>query len=260
MPETDGLVVDGRLEQIPGLEIVSYKRHPELRLKADEDMRARRTRWIRSFVWHNTKARPTRLLPGKGPSTDLGSRIANLWSTDGRHAGAHLSIDWDGAVCCHADLLRDAAYHASSMNEVSIGAELFEGGKGEIYEVQLDAALVITEWVCARFGIQRQIPDPEDNSTIRRIVRGGKDAVGIFGHCHQYAGKKNDPGKHIFRHLETAGFRVFDFASNKDRDWWAGLQAQLGVDADGIPGPITCDALRAEGYLDGLWRPPESPT
>lgn len=248
-----GLIIGGKDVLVPGLEIENYHDHPELKLIPGEDMRERHTRWIRSICWHNTKNIATKLKPGKGPHTDLEHRITNWWAKDAKHAGAHLCVDWDGTIGCMADLLFDATYHASSLNEVSIGGEIYEDGAGVVYEIQLREAVRATVWMCRRFGIQMQIPDPGHNKVIPRIAHGGDDCVGVFGHCHQYSGKPNDPGIHIFAELVKAGFKVFDFDQNEDMTYWAGIQAQLGLKPDGIPGPRTRDALQARGFAYGLY-------
>lgn len=247
-----GLIIDGKTELVPGITVFNYKDHPELKLKPGEDMRARHTRWIRSICWHNTKNIPTVLKQGKGPYTNLGNRIAKLWSTDNRNAGAHLSVDWDGTVCCHADLIRDATFHAGSVNEVSIGGEIYEDGNGVIYETQIDVVIHVTIWMCQRFGIQMQTLDPSNNSQIQRINSGGSDVVGVFGHCHQWKGKPDDPGKHVFDALINSGFHTFSF-DRDDKDFWKDIQKKLGLKPDGVPGPVTCDALRAKGFIFGLY-------
>jgi hypothetical protein len=249
-----GLIIDGREELIPGLEIINYKDDRRLKLKPGEDMRARHTRWIRSIVWHNTKNIPTIVKDGMGPNTNLEHRIANLWATDGRHAGAHLSVDWDGTICCHADLLQDAAYHAGSINEYSIGGELFEDSKGTVYRYQLDVAARLTLWMCGRFGIQLQMPDPTYKTTITRIAQGGKYVVGVFGHCHNTNRKPDDPSKDIFNILlATDKFKLFNFDILEDIKTWKVIQGALGLYADGIPGPTTCDTLRSKGFKNGLY-------
>jgi len=254
-----GLIIDGRVELIPET-VLNYKDHPELKLKAGEDMRARHTRWIRSIVLHNTKNISTFVAPGAGPSTKLGERIAKLWATDGRNAGAHLSVDWDGTICCHCDLLQDAAYHAGSLNEVSIGIEIYEDSKGMVYADQLDVVVRLVQWLCQRFGIQMQMPLAMDNSEIPRIKTGGSDCVGVFGHVHQWeAGKKHDPGFDVFKCLAAVGFKEFDFVGCDvtgaywDVGYWIPIQAKLGLQCDGVPGPKTCDALQQLGFANGLY-------
>lgn len=255
-----GLIIDGRVELIPDLTIVNYKDDPRLKLKPGEDMRTRHTRWIRSITLHNTKNIPTVTRPGRGPSTDLGDRIARLWSTDARNAGAHLSVDWDTDISCHCDLLQDAAYHAGSLNEVSIGIEIYEDGKGVVYEAQLTTVVLLVRWLCRRFRIQMQMPPRTDNSEIPRIKLGGEDCVGVFGHCHNYfAGKAHDPGFDIMTFLKAAGFKELNFSRKdpqgltEDRKYWADIQGKLGLGTDGVPGPKTCDALQARGFANGLY-------
>ena len=254
-----GLIIDGREELVPGLEIVNYHDHPEYRLNAPEDMRARKYRDVRSVGLHNTKNVETSVVAGTGPETHLEDRITRLWSLDKRHAGAHLAVDWDLTVVCMADLLRDAAYHASSMNEFSIGIEIYEDGNGRVYEDQLATVAQLVLWLCARFGIQLQMPSVFCDQEISRIVAGGRNFYGIFGHCHQYHGKRFDPGRDIFRRLKREGVVERDFTSGEDLKFWKIKQQDLRVFMDGIPGPLTTDALRAAGYQDGLWRLPELP-
>lgn len=255
-----GLIINGKEELIPDLTVINYWDEPTLKLKPGEDMRARHTRWIRSITLHNTKNLPTVVKPGRGPSTDLGDRIARLWSTDARNAGAHLAVDWDTDISCHCDLLQDAAYHAGSLNEVSIGIEIYEDGKGVVYEDQLATVVLLVRWLCRRFRIQMQMPKADDNREIPRIKTGGTSCVGIFGHCHNYfSGKANDPGFDIFERLKGAGFKEFDFSrkdpqgTTEDIRYWAVIQKKLGLKLDGVPGPETCDALQALGFANGLY-------
>lgn len=259
-----GLIIDGNEYPIPGLsDIVSYFDHPELKLRAPEDMRARRGRRVQSIVLHNTKAKETHIMPGRGPDTDLEHRITNWWSKDGSHAGAHLCVDYDLTVGCMADLLQDAAYHASSMNELSIGIEIFEDSSGKVYADQLQVVVELVEWLCRFFGIQRQMVLAGFDGEVPRIVQGGRTFYGVCGHCHQYSGKKHDPGRSIFQALRDAGFMEFNFAGGEggfddDRVFWSEIQKSLGLQQDGLPGPMTTDALRYKGYEDGLWRKPEA--
>ena len=257
------LIISGERVPVP-FETVHYKDHPNLLLRP-EDMRRRNTRWIRSIFVHNTKARETFIEAGIGPETDLEDRIARLWSTDGRHAGAHLCVDWDGTVGQLADLMHNATYHAGQVNEVSIGIELYQDSKGKLYQFQVDVCVLLVEWLCTHFGIQRQMPPVDSHATIPRLLAGGKDCVGVFGHCHAYHGKPRDPGRDIFKALKKAGFMEFTFSpealeiSDDDR-FWSRIQAQHDLYRDGIPGPLTRDALQAAGYAHGIWLPPELQT
>jgi hypothetical protein len=259
-----GLVINGEEILIPGLEVINFLDDPRLKLKR-EDYRPRATRWIRSLYWHTTKGKwPVQLKPGAGPDTKVEVRIGRLWSTDGRNAGAHLSIDHDLTIGCHADLLLDAAFAVGCANEVSISGELYQGPNNEVYEDQLKVAVELTDFVTAYFSIQRQIPAPDCRGLIKRCTsgRGSKSIVGVFGHRNQTKNRgPGDPGDQIFEYLEDVGYQVFDFNANEDIDHWKKLQQDLldydPEDADGIPGTQTADGLRFIGYANGLWYPPE---
>jgi len=257
-----GLIIGGK-EYNPGFFVVNYKDRPKVAIHWPEDMRRRVTKWIRNMVWHNTRNIATKLMPGIGKDTKLEDRIAEWWSLSKEQVGAHGCVDWDTTVGQHADLLLYAAFHAGSINEVSTGWELFENNSGHIYEAQIEMAVRLTDFITMFFGIQRQIPTPEYyNKVISRAERGGKDLVGVFGHCNQYAGKPNDPGVHIFQALKKAGYREFDFEHGEDIAWWKSWQEKCPAypgKPDGIPGPMTVDALQARGYEGGIWLPPEHP-
>jgi hypothetical protein len=127
----------------------------------------------------------------------------------------------------------------------------------------LDVAVIVTDFLTEFFQIQRQCPPSIDNREITRLARGGRDMVGVFGHCHAYAGKPSDPGMDYFHWLEKAGYEVINFRVEEDLHVWKNRQQKLGFksgDIDGIPGPMTIDALQAAGYHKGLWSPPEDPT
>lgn len=254
-----GLIIGKKEFQVPGLEIVNYYDFRKLKLIPGEDMRRRHTRWVRSIFLHNTKNIETIVVEGTGPETRLEDRIARLWATDARHAGAHLCVDWDCTVACLADLLYDAAYHAGQVNEVSIGIEIYEDHLGRIYAGQLAVVHQLVRWLCARFCIQMQMPPRDFDGTIPRLLRGGGDCVGVFGHCHACAKKRTDPGRSVFHWLAERGFREFDFCNDEDKVFWYDVQKKYGLAQDGVPGPITCDALRADGagYRQGLWVYPE---
>lgn len=249
----EGFIIDGKLVKPHFGRIYNYKEDPRLKLKPVEDMRSRLTRWIRSIGLHTTKGIAGDVKPGFGPDTNLEVRIAKLWANDRRHAGAHLSVDTDGSIGCHADLLQDATYHAPPLNEVSIGIEIYQEADGSMYEGQLGALCHLVDWLTAWFGIQRQMPTVDDARVIPRAEAGGSNLVGIFGHRHVGERGPGDPGDAPFEVLAGwGGYKQFNFYSGEDIVWWKNMQTQHLLKADGVPGPITCDALRAGGFKHGL--------
>jgi hypothetical protein len=258
-----GVVINGKAEAVPGLACSSWLDDPTLRLKAGEDCRRRFTRWIRGIVLHTTKGIPggrdqraQEIRPGLGAPVGAGLRTARFWSGDGRNAGAHLVVDFDGSVACLADLQTEAAYHAGEVNEVTIGIEIYQGGAAELYAGQLDVVVALLDWLTARFGIQRQMPLAGKRDLVRRIAVGAKDVVGIYGHRHVTTNRgPGDPGDAVFERLARAGYEAFDFDEGEDLARWKRRQEELGLDpehCDGIPGPGTTALLRAAGHPHGL--------
>lgn len=258
-----GLVIQGEEVLIPGLTILNYKDDSRLALKMGEDMRMRHTRWVRAVTAHTTKGKwPQVVRPGLGPNTSLEHRIARLWATDHRHAGTHLSVDWDGSIGCHCDLVLHAAYHAGIVNEVTVSFELYQGGGPDwaIYEGQLEVAAELTIALCKIFRVQMQMPTIGRWEPIPRLVEGGKDVVGVYAHSHVTTNRgRGDCGDHFFGHLASHGFEQLNFWMDEDIAVWKERQQHLDCKpTDGIPGPKTCDVLQAYGYESGLWAFPNA--
>ena len=258
-----GLICNGREEPVKGLDCTHHVEMPALALRIGEDARPRPTStWIHAIVLHSTRGvpggedhRPQKILPGLGPSTDGGQRVARFWSRDGRQAGAHLVVDFDGTVWQTCDLVTVAAYHCPGWNQASIGIELVQGRDAELYEGQLDACVRLVDWLTRRFSIQRQIPHQYVGPIRRFIDHGPDDVVGVVGHrdCARNRGP-GDPGSRIFYALGRAGYEPLNFELAEDRDETRRRQRTLGMaNADGIAGPKTVAALKAAGYARGLW-------
>lgn len=254
-----GLVIDGVAHDIPGLIVRSWLDDKRL-TRSPRDGKPRSTKWVRMIINHTTKGipggknhTPQHLIPGAGPAGKEFD-VAEFWFNDPQASGAHCVVGRDGAVGQLADLFRTLMWHAMGASPYSIGNELYQEANAGIYEAVLDAAVILIEWQCRLLGIQRQIHLPYRNAPLKRLSTTPRAMTGVFGHRDQTSRRgPGDPGHLLMERLEAAGFEVFDFSKNEDRKVWAGRQAMLGVDDDGLPGPQTNHALRERGYPYGLW-------
>lgn len=273
-----GLIIGGNEVQVPGVSIRNFKDDPSLALRVGRSDGANdggsRTLPVSLAVLHTTKGIPGGsdkreqvIKPGYGPDTKAGERTATYWSTDPTPSGAHIVVDHNGTAICLADLKTVCAYHAGQydVNLRSVGIEIYQGSDAEMYEGQLDSVRKIVDVITSVFGIQRQIPDRYINNVpVPRLKNlGGKDLVGVIGHrdISDQRGK-GDPGDAIMDVLAKNGYERFDFYNGSDLVAWKSRQAALNMNlknpltVDGIPGPKTVDALKAQGYQDGLWMLP----
>lgn len=265
-----GLIINGVENVVPGLKVVNWKDDPKLRLKMPEDGRPRVPPRVGCVTVHSTlgapdsqNRHPQTLLPGLGPSTNAGEYLVDMWSKDGRCAGAALGVDFDGTVYCLCDLVTEESYHATTANQVSIGIEIKQGvSQSEFYEGQIAAVVTLVNYITAYLGIQRQMPGAYTNKPVPRLATGAKDFYGVFGHRDQSDNRGfGDPGDFVMTVLEKAGYERFNLFNNDDITAWKKRQAWLGFPAskcDGIPGPQTTAALKAKGFDCGLWVCPPS--
>lgn len=263
-----GFVIGGKVEAgPPGIDVKSWRDDPVMRVLV-EDSRQRDTRWVRSLILHATEGdEPQIVRTGAGPA-GLAKRVVKSWLSDGRHAGAHLIIDCDGTVWQLADLLTEATFHAQTLNEVSIGIELAQTDRLEIWERQLDVlaqiqAAGILDWLTLRFSIQRQYHHPYlgDSRSVPRLAAGGQDCVGVFGHRDQTTRRgRGDPGDAAFARIEACRYEGFDHVVEADKDAWRPRQSAAGTTVDGVPGPLTAQALlRTIGRPMWVARPGDGP-
>jgi hypothetical protein len=268
-----GLVINGTEYQVPGLTIENFRDNAKLTLRVgnaggQNDGRRRSVKDISKIILHTTKGIPggkdkrkQDIRSGLGDGGRQGEHVAGFWSRDPRPSGAHLVVDFAGKVFCLADLQAVAAYHAgdSSLNETSIGIEIYQGNDAELYLGQLEAVCLLVDCLTAHFRIQRQIPRSYIGP-IPRLERGGWDCYGVFGHrdCTDRRGA-GDPGDAIMHLLATRGYEQFDFVAGEDLDAWRQRQKALNptgqtyLKVDGMPGQQTAEELERRGYQHGLW-------
>lgn len=272
------LIIAGKEVPVPKLEtdgfypVRNFKDEPKLALrvgKSNNNDGRTRTRSVSQIILHTTKGipggsdkRPQILHKGKGPNTKAVDRTINYWSTDPTPSGAHIVIDQDCSIGCLADLAYVTAYHAgnSSINESSIGIEIYQGDDAGLYEEQLTAVVAVVNVLTAYFGIQRQVPSKYLNKPIKELDQGGGGLTGVFGHRDVSNNRGfGDPGDFIFQYLEHYGYDCFDFTTGEDRVIWKKRQERLnkeinaGLVVDGLPGPATRAALLKLGRKDGLY-------
>jgi hypothetical protein len=254
------LIIAGAQVEVPDLEVRSWKDDPKLKLKQG-DYRKRPDTWVRGIILHTTKGipggrdkRPQDIRPGVGPDTGRDERLPQMWAMDNRKAGAHLIVDHDASVVCAADLQWHAAFHAGNVNNVTIGIEIYQGSKAEMYEGQLEATVRLVDFLTKTFSIQRQMHWPYGRQALKRGLKRGLDMVGVFGHRDVSNNRgEGDPGNPIMGMLRDAGYESFNFAHNEDKEAWEERQEALDLLPDGMPGPKTAAALLKAGRPFGLW-------
>lgn len=255
------LVIDGKQEDVPGLDCTSWLDDARIpRLARANDARPRSTRWVRGLVLHTTKGipggrdhRPQVIRPGLGPGAERGLAVARYWSTSKLLSGAHLIIDFDGKITQVADLMTECAFHAGTVNDVTIGIEIYQGSEAELYDGQLDVVVHLCDFLTRRFGIQRQIPD-RYRGPMPALEAGGRTIVGIYGHRDATGNRgEGDPGNAVFDKLALAGYERISLNQTIYKETWKRRQVSLGVEADGVPGPATVRAIAASGRKHGMW-------
>lgn len=251
------LIVEGVDVDVPGVEVYSWRNLAWARLDP-RDYRERRSPWVRQIIVHTTKGKwPQHIKPGKGPR-GAARIVADFWRGDPTHSAAHIVVDRDGSVACLADLADHTAYHATVSNEWSVGIEMYQESDGGIYEAVLESTVAICRAICGAIGIPFQIAgDTYRNAPIDRMVDGGRDCVGIFGHRDNTTNRgRGDPGDDLYRLLIANGAEPFNFAAHEDLFAWMRRQQRLNswgakLQADGVCGPATMIAMQELGFAHG---------
>lgn len=252
-----GLVVEGVEVMVPGLQIVNWHDFQWARLHPG-DYRERRTPWVRQVIIHTTKGMwPQKVLPGRG-SAGASKIVADFWRGDPTHSAAHLVVDRDGSVACLADVADHTAYHATYSNEWSVGIEMYQERDGGIFDAVLESTVKLVRALCTELSIPFQVTaDPYRNAPIERMVDGGRDCVGIFGHRDNTDRRgRGDPGDEIYARLVDAGAEPLRFGDQQDLAAWRPRQKRLNgwgekLTVDGVCGPGTMIAMRKLGFKHG---------
>jgi hypothetical protein len=258
-----GLIIAGWPHAVGGLVILNRNDYDWCRLHPD-DYTMRRTTWVRAIVLHTTGGNwPQVVRPGAGVRGHA-QQIAKMWSGADRgggervHSGAHIVVDFDGTIACLADLQIHAAYHATSVNDHTIGIEMCTMPDGSIQQATLDATvhLVVGEGgLCELFGIPPQVHiAPYRNAAIPRLAAGGRDAVGIYGHRDQSDQRgRGDPGDRIYELIVEAGAEALDYAAGEDLAKGRARQQALNASGgqlvvDGLVGPASLAEAKRQGF------------
>lgn len=272
-----GLLMGGQELLVGGLSIINRNDVSWAKLDTG-DYKVRNHKWVRQIIIHTTKGIwPQHVKSGKGP-TGADRIVADYWARDPQHSGAHLVVDRDGDVVCLADLLRHAAFHATTSNEWSVGIEMYQEADGGIYQAVLDSTVKLVHALCLALNIPDQIAADgwRPNTIIDRMLHGGPDCIGIFGHRDQawkfpewlslqdrahypkgYAGRgRGDPGDLIYDMLVKSGSEPLNFGRGDDKLVWRRRQARLNswgakLAVDGVCGPGTVAAMRSFGLSHG---------
>lgn len=252
-----GLLIAGIVVPVPDVTVIGPHDIAWAHLSAGDGVP--RSRWPQMGILHKTKADdPERVMPSPGPR-GLAERVARFWQDDPTHSGAQL-VASDDVVACLADLALFEAWHANQSNLRSFGMEMYEEQGGVVREGTLRNATRVVLAAAEHMGIQFQVPRPGSyHGPMKRFEDGGTTLVGFFGHRDVTPSRGRwDPGEAIWSRLISAGAEAYDFDAGEDLAVWKKRQAELNelghhLVVDGIPGPATTAALRAEGYMGGVF-------
>lgn len=267
--------MNGRLVEVPGHRVLSPHEEPWVYLDKG-DCQPRDNGWPRQVTIHTTQGKwPHKIVPRAPRAGTRAEQIARYWGlNNGIHGGAHLIVDGD-LIACLADLVKTCAYHATSVNQYSVGIEMVQEPDGTIGSDTLDTTVALVLVLCHELGIPLQIDDrPYKTNTVIARLRNkalAQYVVGVFGHRQNawmepqwltpekrrkypdgYADRgRGDPGDEIFVRLKKAGAMSFNFDTMQDIAFWKPVQKSLGLREDGVCGPGTVAALRKHGLWNG---------
>lgn len=256
------IVLGGRKVETPGLETVSWLDDPKVPRTTDTNPR---TKWVRAIVMHTVHGKVGAVRPGKAPPSTRAESYAKYQANTSRDVSWDYTIDTDGTIICSNDPLVWYTWHATSVNPWTIGIEMVQESNGDVWEAQIKATVEFLDFitrVLADMGhpIQRQVPMSSLGKPVRGVIprianaESAKSVVGVYGHRNQTTNRgPGDPGDHIFEALLQAGYKGMNLDTQDDITFWKGVQHMLHLPEDGVPGPGTSNALKAQGYPHGLW-------
>jgi hypothetical protein len=279
-----GLLLDGRLVDVPGKRVLSPGEEPWVKL-VPNDHGPRPSKWPRQITLHTTQGKwPQIIVPSAPRSGTRAEQIARYWSSNGTPGGAPLIVDGD-MIACLVDLVLRQGYHATKCNPYSIGIEMVQEPDGTIGSDTIDTAVDLALVLCNELGIPAFVDNQpyRSNRIIERLKYGGPDVVGIHGHRSNawmfpewlteerrkvyplgYADRgRGDPGDEVFVRFIAKGAIAFDFDNKGELDFVKCAQRMLNARyserlvEDGVCGPGTVAALRRHnlwnrGLLGGL--------
>jgi len=219
-----------------------------------------RPRKVGAVILHTVYGKRGPTLPGAGPLGARGWTRANL-RTVGHAAIASwdFTVDRAGVVYQQNDPTQRYTWHAGGVNAYTVGIEMVQTEKGEIYEATLNATGLLVEVLCQHYQIQPWIPWVGSEPVVGVLDRltGAVRPPGVFGHRNQTVQRgPGDPGDAIFHTLKARGFRGVDYARSEDECIVKAAQARLGVARDGDFGGLSKAAAVAAGWAHG-WIPAE---
>lgn len=256
------LVYDGQKVELSGVETISFLDDPKVAPRITD--KNPRTRRARAIVLHTTSGGCAKGLVLDVPVTSTKAEVYARYQTrTERQVSWDYTVDLDGTVLAQSDPKVEYSWHAGAWNPISVGIELVQTPKGELYKHQLDTLVLLVDWLTRTLKIQRQYAANDGKPTLVTIPRasftggGGADMVGVFAHCQNTTPDvrgPGDPGPAPFVWLARAGYEPFDYLASEDRRVWKQRQQTLGLSApyDGIPLDDTVSALRAQKGRD-LW-------
>ncbi len=198
-----GVIIDGGRVAVPHARVVTWADDRSV-LELGDNRQRRRAR-VRAIVLHTTWGRLGPLVLGAGSPAGRGYVAANARATD---KSWDFTVDRDGTVFQQSDPARCFTWHAGAANPFSVGIEMVQALTGELYEVQVRAAVELVDALAREFAIARLVPWRRGAPDLRVLptVRAGRLELlhGLFAHANFTDDRgPGDPGPFAFRVLEA---------------------------------------------------------